>query len=455
MEQKQGAVTLQENKMGTMKEGKVLFNMALPMMLSMLVQACYNVVDSIYVSRLGEDALNAVSLAFPLQQLMIAVAGGTTLGMNALLSRYLGQKRQDMVNRVAGTGILLSLISTAVFALIGISCSGLYFKSQTDVSGILRYGQDYCQICLGLSVGIFCQFCFERMLQATGRTRITMITQTVGAIVNIILDPILIFGLLGFPRMEVAGAAVATVTGQIIAAALALVMNLKKNPDVQLRLKELRLHADMVREIYRIGFPSILMMSVGSFLTYLLNQILIAFTTTATAVYGAYIKLQSFVFMPVFGLNNAMVPLISYNFGAGKPERIKKIMKLSMLTAMGIMALGTLLFELIPNTLLGFFEADAHMLSIGIPALRIIATHFVIAGFCIPAGSVCQAIGNPKHSLWISLCRQVLALLPAAYLLSLTGRLELVWLSYPIAELVSLAMSLLFLKKTMRKVDAL
>lgn len=446
---------LQENKMGTMPERKVLFDMAIPMMISMLVQALYNVVDAVYVARLSEDALNAVSLAFPLQNAMIAVASGTCLGMNALLSRYLGAGKRDMVDKVAGTGIFLSLISTLAFALVGLTCSHAFFESFTDVEAIINYGTDYLTICLTLSAGIFFQFCFERMLQATGRTRITMITQLVGAVINIILDPILIFGLLGFPRMEVAGAAVATVAGQIVAALLSMVLNLLKNKDVGIQMRNMRPHRGIVGEIYRIGFPSILMMSIGSFLNYMLNQILIGFTTTATAVYGAYCKLQNFIFMPVFGLNNAMVPLISYNFGAKKKHRIRKIVRMTIFTAICIMLVGVLLFELCPRTLLSFFDAQEDMMRIGEPALRIIASHFLLAGFCIIAGSVCQAIGNPLHSLLISICRQMAALLPAAWLLSLTGKLELVWLAFPVAEFVSLIMSSIFLKKTMKKVDAM
>lgn len=444
---------LQENKMGTMPERKVLFDMAIPMMISMLVQALYNVVDAVYVARLSEDALNAVSLAYPLQNAMIAVASGTCLGMNALLSRYLGAGKRDMVDKVAGTGIFLSLISTLAFALVGLTCSRAFFESFTDVETIINYGTDYLTICLTLSAGIFFQFCFERMLQATGRTRITMMTQLVGAIINIILDPILIFGLLGFPRMEVAGAAVATVAGQIVAALLSMVLNLLKNKDVGIQLKNVRPYWGVVGEIYRIGFPSILMMSIGSFLNYMLNQILIGFTTTATAVYGAYCKLQNFIFMPVFGLNNAMVPLISYNFGAKKKHRIRKIVRMTIFTAICIMLVGVLLFELCPRTLLSFFDAQEDMMRIGEPALRIIASHFLLAGFCIIAGSVCQAIGNPLHSLLISICRQMAALLPAAWLLSLTGKLELVWLAFPVAEFVSLIMSSIFLKKTMKKVN--
>lgn len=444
-----------ENRMGTEPVGKVLRSMAIPMMISMMVQALYNVVDSIYVSRLGESALNAVSLAFPLQNTMIAFGTGTSLGMNALLSRFLGAKRQDLADRAVNTGVFLSVMSFIVFALVGATCVRPFFLALTADTEIVQYGTEYASVCLIFSFGIFLQFCFERMLQGTGRAKLSMITQTAGAVINIVLDPILIFGLLGFPRLEVKGAAIATVVGQIVSACLALFMNLRKNPDVNLSLAKI-LHpaGSMVKEIYRIAFPSILMMSIGSVLNFLLNKILIAFTATATAVYGAYFKLQSFFFMPIFGLNNAMVPLISFNFGARQKERVLKAFRLSVITAVCIMSAGTLIFELLPKTLLGFFNASEEMLKIGVPALRIIGTHFPLAAICIISGSVCQAIGNPFHSLITSILRQLVALLPAAWLLSLTGRLELVWLAFPIAEIVSLVFSLLFLKKTLQKLNS-
>ncbi len=441
----------QENKMGTMPIAKLLISMSAPMMVSMIVQACYNIVDSIFVSQLSENALNAVSLAFPLQQLMIAVCGGTAVGMNALLSQALGAKKFDRANKVANTGIFLFAISCIVFVIIGIFASRPFFMMQTDVKEIVEYGTDYATICLTFSVGIFGQFCFEKILQATGRTFLTMITHLVGAIINIILDPILIFGLLGFPRLEVAGAAVATVAGQIVAAILAIIFNVKLNPEVHISTKLIRWDSKIVKDIYKIGLPSIIMQSIGSVMTFCLNKILIAFTTTATAVFGAYFKLQSFIFMPIFGLNNGMVPIVAYNYGAKNLKRIKKTVTLSIAIAMSIMTLGLIVFELIPDVLLSFFNASEEMLAIGVPALRIIGIHFVLAGFCIIAGSVCQAIGNPAHSLIVSVCRQLLVLLPVAWLLSQTGRLELVWFAFPIAECVSLILSAIFLAKTMRR----
>ncbi len=451
MEQEKKFNPPQENKMGTMPVAKLLITMSAPMMISMIVQACYNIVDSIFVSQISENALNAVSLAFPLQQLMIAVCGGTAVGMNALLSQALGAKKFDRANRVANTGIFLFAISCMVFIIVGLFASRPFFMMQTDVEEIVEYGTDYATICLTFSVGIFGQFCFEKILQATGRTFLTMITHLVGAIINIILDPILIFGLLGFPRLEVAGAAIATVSGQIVAAVLAIIFNVKLNPEVHISTKLIRWDSKIVKDIYKIGLPSIIMQSIGSVMTFCLNKILIAFTTTATAVFGAYFKLQSFIFMPIFGLNNGMVPIVAYNYGAKNLKRIKKTVTLSIAIAMSIMTLGLLAFELVPDVLLSFFNASEEMIKIGVPALRIIGIHFVLAGFCIIAGSVCQAIGNPTHSLIVSVCRQLLVLLPVAWLLAQTGRLELVWFAFPIAECVSLILSAIFLAKTMRR----
>ncbi|MBR5542552.1 MAG: MATE family efflux transporter [Oscillospiraceae bacterium] len=443
---------LRENKMGVLPIAPLLAGMAVPMMISMLVQAFYNVVDSIFVARISENALSAVSLAFPLQNIMIALGGGTALGMNAILSRALGEGDRDMVDRSANTGIFLFILSAIVCALIGIFATRPFFLLMTDVAEIVEYGVDYASICLIFSFGIFFQFCFERLLQSTGKTNLAMITQLVGAIINIILDPILIFGLLGMPRLGVSGAAIATVAGQIIAAIVAIIINGRTNHEVRISIKKIRWDTFVAKRIYTIGLPSILMQSVGSVMNFCLNRILISFSTTATAVFGAYFKLQSFIFMPIFGLNNGMVPIIAYNVGAKKPGRVKRTITLSIVAAVSIMAVGTLAFEFLPKTLLGFFAASEEMLAIGIPALRIIATHFIIAGFCIITNSVCQAIGNPAHSLFISICRQLVVLIPAAWLLSKTGILNLVWLAFPIAEIASLILCLIFLKKTMKSV---
>lgn len=443
-----------ENKMGTMPVGKLLMTMALPMMASMLFQALYNVVDSIYVAQLGQDALNAVSLALPLQNLIIAAGGGIGVGMNALLSRSLGEKKQDVADRAASTAIFLAVAFGVLFAVIGLTVSRPFFTLQTTNENIIRYGTDYTTICLGLSVGIFLQFCFERMLQATGRTVHSMCTQVLGALINMVMDPILIFGLYGFPRMEVAGAAVATVAGQLIAAAVGFAVNLKLNHDVHIRVKDICWHTRTVKEIFRVGFPSMLMMSVGSVTTFTMNKILLGFSEAATAVYGAYFKLQNFIFMPVFGLNNACVPIVSYNYGAARLDRLKEAIRLTIITAMSIMAVGAALFILIPGVLLGFFNPSAEMLAIGVPALRVIGGHFILAGFCIIAGSVCQAIGNPFYSLIISVGRQIVVLLPVAWLMSLTGNLLLVWLAFPIAEGMSLILSAFFLRRTMKAAEA-
>ena len=449
------AAAPQENKMGVMPCGKLLAGMAIPMMISMLVQAFYNVVDSIFVAQLSEDALNAVSLAFPLQNLMIAFGTGTAVGINALLSRSLGEKNQEMVDKAANTGIFLALCNFVVFALIGVFFSRTFFEMQAGGEQIIvDYGVDYASSCLGLSIGIFSQFCFERLLQSTGRTTLAMVTQLTGALINIVMDPILIFSYFGFPRLEVAGAAIATVLGQIVAACFAIFMNLKFNRDVHIRPREIRWNGAIAREIYRVGFPTIVMQSIGSVMVFGMNKILFGFTKTATAVFGAYFKLQSFIFMPVFGLNNGMVPLVAYNFGAARMDRVKRTVKLAVCTAVAIMAVGLAIFQLAPEVLLSFFDASAEMDSIGSVALRIISISFLFAGFCIIAGSVCQAIGNPFYSLIVSVARQLVVLLPVAWLLAQTGRLELVWVAFPIAELMSLTLSVIFLRRTLRSAEA-
>lgn len=441
---------IRENKMGTMPIGKLLANMAGPVMISMLFQALYNIVDSVFVAKLSQDAMNAVSLAFPLQMLCIAFSVGTGVGINALLARSLGEKNQAAVDRAAGTGLFLVLCTAAVFMLLGFTLAEPFFRLQTANEQIIAYGRDYVMICIGGSLGIFVQVYGERLLQATGRTNLSMIAQIAGAVCNIVLDPILIFGLLGFPRLEVAGAAIATVVGQFVGAILGLVLNHTKNPEVHLRAKNIRPHAATIREIYAVGVPSIIVQSIGSVMMFGMNRILISFTEAATAVFGAYFKLQSFIFMPCFGLNNAMVPIVSYNYGAGKFDRVRKTVRLTAITAIVIMCIGCALFELIPGTLLGLFSPTDEALAIGKTALRIIGAHFPLAGFSIIAASACQALGKPIYSLINSVCRQIVVLLPAAYLLSLTGRLELVWLAFPIAEVVSVILNATFLRLTYR-----
>lgn len=441
-----------ENKMGVMPVNKLLMNMSLPMMISMLVQALYNVVDSIFVSRIDENALTAVSMAFPIQSLMIALGAGTGVGVNALLSRSLGEKDYDRVNKAAGNGIFLTGINYLVFLLVGILVTTPFYLSQTKDAQILSYGQQYLTIICCCSFGMYGQFIFERLLQSTGRTFYTMITQSIGAIINIILDPIFIFGYFGVPKMGVAGAAIATVIGQIVAGTIALVINIKKNDEIQLRLKGFRPDGKIIARIYEVGIPSIIMQAIGSVMTYGMNRILIVFSSTAVAVFGVYFKLQSFIFMPVFGLNNGMVPIIAYNYGAGKKDRLIKTLKLSIIYAVGLMLLGVIIFQLFPAPLFALFDASETMLAIGIPALRIISLSFAFAGFCIVCGSLFQALGNGVYSMVVSIARQLLVLLPVAYLLSLSGKVEAVWWAFPIAEIVSLSLTVFFMFRINRKV---
>ena len=444
---------IQENKMGTMPVNKLLISMSLPMIISMLVQAMYNIVDSVFVAQISENALTAVSLAFPLQNLMIAFAGGTAVGVNALLSRSLGEKNQDHVNQTAVNSVFIFLVTAVIFMIAGLTLSNLFFNVQTTNTEIVHAGTQYSMIVVGCSIGLFCQFLFERLLQATGRTLFTMVTQGLGAIINIILDPIFIFGLCGFPKMGVAGAALATITGQIIACLLALFFNLKFNHDIHFKFKRFRPNAHIVKQIYSVGIPSIIMQSIGSVMTFGMNTILITFSTTATAVFGVYFKLQSFVFMPVFGLNNGMIPIIAYNLGAKQKKRMFDTIKLAMIYATGMMIIGVIFFETIPQTLLGFFNASEAMIKIGTPALRIIAIHFIFAGFSIVCSATFQAVGKGTYSLLTSLIRQLLVLLPCAYVLSLTGNLDLIWLCFPIAEIFSAVTSFILMKRTRRHLE--
>lgn len=443
----------QENKMGTMPVNKLLISMSLPMIISMLVQAMYNIVDSVFVAQISENALTAVSLAFPLQNLMIAFAGGTAVGVNALLSRSLGEKNQDHVNQTAVNSVFIFLVTAVIFMIAGLTLSNLFFNVQTTNTEIVNAGTQYSMIVVGCSIGLFCQFLFERLLQATGRTLFTMVTQGLDAIINIILDPIFIFGLCGFPKMGVAGAALATITGQIIACLLALFFNLKFNHDIHFKFKRFRPNAHIVKQIYSVGIPSIIMQSIGSVMTFGMNTILITFSTTATAVFGVYFKLQSFVFMPVFGLNNGMIPIIAYNLGAKQKKRMFDTIKLAMIYATGMMIIGVIFFETIPQTLLGFFNASEAMIKIGTPALRIIAIHFIFAGFSIVCSATFQAVGKGTYSLLTSLIRQLLVLLPCAYVLSLTGNLDLIWLCFPIAEIFSAVTSFILMKRTRRHLE--
>ena len=441
-----------ENKMGVMPVSKLLLSMSVPIMASMLMQALYNVVDSIFVAQISEDALTAVSLAFPVQNLMIAVAVGTGVGVNALLSRSLGEKNFKEANRAAVNGIFLFFLSFLAFCVFGLTMPRLFLRSQTDISSIIEYGSSYLSIVCTFSFGVFGQVIFERLLQSTGKTICSMITQGVGAIINIILDPILIFGLFGFPRLEVAGAAVATVIGQIAAMLLGLYLNIKKNKEISISLKNFRPSGRIIKRIYSVGVPSIIMQSIASVMTFGLNKILMGFTATAAAVFGVYFKLQSFIFMPIFGLNNGMVPIIAYNYGAKKTERLKKTYALSVLYAVSIMFVGIIILQLFPKQLLLLFDASESMLQIGSVALRIICLSYLFAGFCIVSTSLFQALGKGFISMVISIVRQLLVLLPVAYLLSKTGNLNLVWLAFPIAECFALVMCLYFVRQIYRTV---
>ncbi|MGN0136381.1 MATE family efflux transporter [Anaerotignum sp.] len=438
---------MENNKMGVMPVNRLLLSMALPMMASMLVQALYNIVDSMFVAQLSENALTAVSLAFPAQNLMIAVGTGTGVGINALVSRSLGEKNRERANLIANNGMMLLFISSLVFAVLAIFGSGFYFRAQTNDAEIVQLGVDYLRIVLGLSMGTFLQFAFERILQATGRTIFTMCTQGIGAIINIVLDPILIFGLFGMPALGVKGAALATITGQFVAAFLAFVFNKKKNDDIVINPFRYRLNGAAVKNIYAIGVPSICMASISSVMTFGMNKILIAFTSTATAVFGVYFKLQSFIFMPVFGLNNGMVPIIGFNYGARKPERITRTMKLSIFYATAIMTVGCIAIWLLTEQLLGIFNASETMLEIGIPALRTISLSWLMAGFNIICSSTFQALGHGVISLFISILRQMIVILPVAFIFSKIWGLQATWLAFPISEVVAMLFTAFCLQK--------
>ena len=433
--------------MGTMPVGKLIFNMSLPMMVSMLVQALYNIVDSIFVAKLSENALTAVSLAFPLQTLLIAVGAGTGVGMNALLSKSLGEKNFKKANDTAANAAVLYILSYILFLILGFSVVKPFYLSQignADVE-IMEMGIEYLSTVMIFSFGLFTQFFFERLLTSTGRTIFSMTSQLTGAVTNIILDPILIFGLFGAPKMGVTGAAIATVIGQCVAGIVAAACNHKYNHDVKLSFKGFKPDLKIIGTIYAVGVPSIIMQSIGSIMTYCMNRILIEFSSTATAVFGVYFKLQSFFFMPVFGLNNGITPIIAYNYGAKQRKRMIHTIKLSMAVAFCLTFVGFIAFEAIPQVLLGMFNSSQQLLEIGIPALRIIGIHFLIAWFCIVAGTVFQALGKAVFSMIVSIMRQLFVLVPAAYILAKVGGLHAVWWSFPIAEIISLAVSLTFL----------
>ena len=443
--------TLQENKMGVMPVGKLLVNMALPMIISMLVQALYNVVDSIYVSRISESAVTALSLAFPVQNMQIGFAVGIGVGINALLSKSLGEGDQEAANRTAGNGMILMFIVTAVFMLFGLFGVRPFYEAQSNVAETVEGGIAYTRICCLFVFGSFMQIYAERLLQSTGRTVLSMVTQATGAITNIILDPIFIFGWFGLPAMGMAGAAVATVIGQWIAALLGLYLNEYHNPDVQFGRRYARIDGRVVKAILTVGIPSIIMNAIGSVMNFDMNQILQGFTETATGVFGIYFQIQSFFFMPLFGLNGATISIIAFNYGARKPERIIKTLKLACGAGLTLMVTGLLVFQFAPDLLLGMFNPSDEFLVIGRACLRTISWSFPIAAVCIILSASFQALGNGIYATITSICRQLVVLLPAAYLLSLSGNVNLVWLAYPIAEIASLCLTLLFFRRIYRQ----
>lgn len=448
--------TLQENKMGVMPVGKLLVNMALPMIISMLVQALYNIVDSVYVSQVSESAVTALSLAFPVQNMQIGFAVGVGVGVNALLSQSLGRKDQESVNWAAGQGVFLALVATGLFMLFGFFGVRPYYTMQSTVAETVEGGIAYTSICCIFTVGVFIQVLCERLLQATGRAMQTMILQGTGAIINIILDPVFIHGWWGMPKMGVAGAAVATVIGQCTGAVLGIYLNLRHNPEVQLRVKFMKPNWKVIAPILEVGIPSVVMNGIGSVMNFGMNQILQGFNEVATGVFGIYYKLQSLFFMPLFGINNATISILAYNYGARKPKRIVHTLKLATAVAVCIMLVGLAVFQLFPQALLGIFNPTEEFLAIGVKALRILCLPFPVAAICISLGASFQALGKGSYSTIVSLCRQLIVLLPVAYLLSLTGSVDNVWWSFPIAEVMSaLVTGLLFAKLYRQKVKPL
>lgn len=445
-----------ENKMGVMPVKKLIVNMSLPMMASMLVQALYNVVDSVFVSRFdGSYALTAVTLAFPMQNLMFSLAGGTAVGINALLSKSLGERNFERVDKTANNGILITFLSSFIFILGGLLIAKPFIASQTDNAKVLEYGTSYLRIVMIICVGLYFQVILERLLQSTGLTFYSMISQMSGALINIIFDPIMIFGLFGFPRLGVAGAAWATVLGQCCAALISLFLNLKFNKEIHISVKGI-LSPDtwIIGRIYAVGIPSFLMIGIGSIMTFSMNMILKVYGGIAQAVFGAYFKLQSFLFMPIFGLNNGVIPVLAFNYGARRKDRIDEALRFSMTLAVTIMLIGTVVMETIPGTLLSLFNASEEMLKVGIPALRIIGIHFPLAGASIVMGSIFQAFSRSIYSLFISVTRQLLVLVPAAFLLSKLVGLDGVWFAFPVAEVASLIASVIFFRKVYGEVAA-
>lgn len=437
-------------KMGEMPIHRLFLSMSIPLIISMLVQSLYNIVDSIFVAKINEDALTAVSLVGPVMNLMFAVAAGTGVGFNAIISRRLGQKDQKAANETANNGVFLLLISYLVFLVIGLTCSRRFLLMQTDIPSIVDYGTTYMTIVMCLSIGMFGQVTIEKLLQSTGRTFFTMITQMTGALINILFDWLLIFGIGPFPQMGVAGAALATIFGQCEAMILGLIFNSKYNDEISFSLRMMKPNPRLIKEIYRIGIPSIIMISIGSVMTFAMNKILMGFTSTAVAIFGAYFRLQSIVFMPSFGMNNAMIPIVGYNYGAGNLKRISQVYRIGCCYTMAVMVIGFVLFQVIPGRLLLMFSASENMLSIGIPALRIMSFVFLLAGVSVMTGGLFQGTGRSIYSMVVSCLRQLVVLLPAAFLLARLGNVNYVWLALPIAEVGGFLTTMVFLRRLKR-----
>ncbi len=439
------------NKMGTWSIGRLLVNMALPLVISMLVQALYNVVDSIYVSRISESAVTALSLAFPIQNLLIGCATGVGVGVNSLLSKSLGERNYDRANRSAGNGLLLSVLFSGAFLIFGLFFAKPFFTTQSTVTETVEGGSIYLAIVTIGSMGIFIEILYERLLQASGNAFLSMITQTTGAVLNIVLDPILIFGWFGLPKMGIAGAALATVIGQWIAALLAMVLNQKFNRELDLHLHHARPDSYVIRMILNVGIPSIIMVGIGSVMNFGVNQILQGFSETATGVFGIYFKLQSFFFMPLFGINNAVISIVAFNYGARNPDRMMQTVKLAAGAGLAIMLVGLAAFQFIPELLLSVFDPTPEFMAMAVQALRTISWCFPVAAVCIILGSTFQALGTGIYSTIVSLCRQLIMLLPAAYLLSLSGVVNRVWWAWPIAESMGLTLTLAFFLRNYRR----
>lgn len=441
---------LHSQRMGQQPLGRLLITMALPLMASNLIQALYNIVDSMFVARLSQTALNAVSLAFPIQNLIIAVAVGTGVGMSTRMSHQLGSGDRKGAARTGQHGIILAILSWLLFILFGLLFSRSFIALYTDDPATIQMGSEYLEVVTTLSIGVFIQIIMERLLLATGRTTLTMWTQLLGAVLNIIFDPLFIFGIGPFPELGVRGAAVATVLGQISGAILGIILNRTKNREVSLDFRGFRMQPGVIKQIYMTGLPQAIIMSITSVLVGGMNAILSPLNALAVNVMGVYFKVQSFVFMPVFGITNAMVPIIAYNYGAQKRKRILGVMRLAVRLIVAIMILGTLGINLFPEQILNLFSATPEMYQIGIPALRIISAGFPLAGIAITVSASFAPLAKPMYAMFSSFTRQLIVLLPSAYLLSRLFGLEATWYAFIISEIVSLLL-VLFLFRSLYK----